>query len=110
MTRSCDSSGRRSAGARPVHHRREDRIRAHVVLCWLSMLLIRIAETGTDETWRNVRREMDRLHLVRLEGPAGEVLQRTETTSRQAAFLKALSIAEPPRILGLAPTPSARTA
>lgn len=95
---------------RPVHHRKEERIRAHVVLCWLSLLLIRLAETGTDETWRNVRREMDRLHLVRLEGPDGEVRQRTETTPRQAAFLRALSVAEPPRILGLAPTPAVRTA
>ncbi len=95
---------------RPVHHRKEERIRAHVLLCWLSLPLIRIAETGTDETWRNVRREMEKLHLVRLEGPAGEVLQRTETTPRQATLLKALSIAEPPRVLGLTPTPAARTA
>ena len=34
---------------RPVYHRREDRIRAHVVLCWLALLLIRVAETGTDD-------------------------------------------------------------
>lgn len=95
---------------RPVHHRKEERIRAHVLLCWLSLLLIRLAETGTDDTWRTIRREMEKLHLVRLEGPAGEVLQRTETTPRQAALLKALSIAEPPRILGLTPTPAARTA
>ncbi len=95
---------------RPVHHRKEERIRAHVVLCWLSLLLIRIAETGTGETWRNVRRELDKLHLVRLEGPTGEVLQRTETTPRQAVLLKALSLPEPPRILGLTPTIAAHTA
>ncbi|MFV2064147.1 MAG: IS1634 family transposase [Chloroflexota bacterium] len=95
---------------RPVHHRKEERIRAHVVLCWLSLLLIRIAETGTGETWRNVRRELDKLHLVRLEGPTGEVLQRTETTPRQASLLKALSLPEPPRILGLTPTIAAQTA
>jgi Transposase DDE domain len=35
---------------RPVYHRREDRIRAHVLLCWLSLLLIRIAENATGET------------------------------------------------------------
>jgi transposase len=32
---------------RPVYHRREDRIRAHVLLCWLALLLIRIIETTT---------------------------------------------------------------
>jgi hypothetical protein len=47
---------------------------------------------------------------VRLDGPAGEVLQRTETTPRQASLLKALSIAEPPRILGITPVPAATTA
>jgi hypothetical protein len=37
---------------RPVYHRTEDRIRAHVLLCWLA-LLIRIAETTCDDTWLN---------------------------------------------------------
>jgi len=31
---------------RPVHHRTEGRIPAHVQLCWLALLLVRIAETG----------------------------------------------------------------
>ena len=31
---------------RPVYHRREDRIRAYVLLCWLALLLIRVAETA----------------------------------------------------------------
>ena len=30
---------------RPVYHRLEDRIRAHVLLCWLALLLARIVET-----------------------------------------------------------------
>ena len=34
---------------RPVYHRLEQRIRAHVVLCWLALLLIRIIETTTGE-------------------------------------------------------------
>lgn len=95
---------------RPMHHRKEERIRAHVLLCWLSLLLIRIAETGTGETWRTLRQEMDRLHLGRFSGTAGEVLQRTEVTPRQAALLKALSLPEPPRIVGITPGPAARTA
>ena len=31
---------------RPVYHRREDRIRAHVILCWLALLLIRVTENA----------------------------------------------------------------
>ena len=26
---------------RPVYHRKEDRIRAHVILCWLALLLMK---------------------------------------------------------------------
>jgi transposase len=36
---------------RPVYHRLEDRIRAHVLLCWLALLLVRVAETSTGHTW-----------------------------------------------------------
>ena len=38
---------------RPVYHRLEERIRAHVVLCWLALLLIRIVETTTGQTWHH---------------------------------------------------------
>jgi len=89
---------------RPVYHRREDRIRAHVLLCWLALLLIRVAETATGETWRSLAWELNKLYLGRFVGPAGEVRQRTETTGRQAAIFKALAMDEPPRFLGLAPT------
>ena len=35
---------------RPVHRRKEEQIRAHVLLCWLALLLIRIAENQTNQT------------------------------------------------------------
>ena len=94
---------------RPVYHRREDRIRSHVLLCWLSLLLVRIAENATGETWRNLRTELDKLHLGRFVGPAGEVAQRTEITPRQAAIFKAADVAEPPRYVRVA-TPQAASA
>jgi hypothetical protein len=88
---------------RPVYHHLERRIRAHVLLCWLALLLIRLAETACSDTWRNLRHELDRMHLGEFAGPAGRVLQRTETTPGQAAILKALHIAEPKRFLGITP-------
>jgi transposase len=91
---------------RPVHHRREDRIRAHVLLCWLALLLIRIVEHETSETWRNVRNELQRLHLGTFTGPAGSCQQRTELTSRQRDLLRTLKLAEPPRFTRLDPAPA----
>jgi hypothetical protein len=86
---------------RPVYHRLEDRIRAHVLVCWLALLLIRLAETATNDTWRNLRHELDRMHLGEFVGNAGRVLQRTELTAGQRSILKALGVAEPKRFLGL---------
>jgi transposase len=87
---------------RPVHHRKEDRIRAHVLLCWLSLLLIRIAENQTSDTWRNLRDELQRLHLITFAGHAGHSRQRTELTAHQQQILRALDIAQPPLFLQLA--------
>lgn len=95
---------------RPVYHRKEARIRAHVLLCWLALLLVRIAEQATGETWRTLRFELDKLHLGRFTGSAGEVAQRTEITARQAAIFKALDVTEPPRFFDLVPTQIAATA
>ena len=87
---------------RPVHHRKEDRIRAHVLLCWLALLLIRIAENQTNDTWRNLRDELQRLHLITFTGPVGTSRQRTELTTHQQQILGALGIETPPLFLKLA--------
>jgi len=90
---------------RPVHHRLEDRIRAHVILCWLALLLIRIIETTTDDTWTNLRRELQRLQVGTFTGPAGTYRQTTQATPAQTQILAQLDLTPPPRILTLATTP-----
>ena len=84
-------------GLRPVFHYREDRIRAHVQLCWLALLLLRVIENATDDTWRNVRNELERMHQVTLATPDGQVAQRSTTTAGQKTILAALELPEPPR-------------
>ena len=84
-------------GLRPVFHYREDRIRAHIQLCWLALLLLRVIENATSDTWRNTRRELDRMHLVTLATSAGQIAQRSATTPGQQRVLRALDLPEPPR-------------
>jgi hypothetical protein len=84
-------------GLRPVFHYREDRIRAHVQLCWLALLLIRVVENATKDTWRNVRDELERMHLVTLATADGQVAQRSATTPGQKTILTALQLPEPAR-------------
>ena len=88
---------------RPAYHRREDRIEAHVQLCWLALLLMRVAETEADQTWRNLRNELDRMHLVTLATTEGTVSQRTELTASQRRVLTALKLPEPPRFYDFTP-------
>ena len=88
---------------RPVYHRREDRIESHVQLCWLALLLLRVAETETQDTWRNIRNELDRMHLITLQTSAGTVSQRTELTHHQRQILKALDLPEPARFHDFTP-------
>ncbi|MFF4775398.1 IS1634 family transposase [Microtetraspora fusca] len=88
---------------RPVYHRLEERIRAHVLLCWLALLLIRIVETTTGHTWQQARRELDRLHVGAFTGPAGTFQQLTALTKPQRDLLAALGIPAPKQIIDLQP-------
>jgi hypothetical protein len=88
---------------RPIWHRREHRIRAHVILCWLALLLARISENACGQTWPELRRELGKIHVGTFTGPAGTFRQRTEITKPQATILKALEISSPPRIYQLKP-------
>jgi hypothetical protein len=86
---------------RPVYHRKEERIRAHVILCWLALLLARVAENAAGQTWPELRRQLDRIAVGSFTGPAGTFRQRTEISPAQAAILEQLGIDPPPRIYQL---------
>jgi hypothetical protein len=87
---------------RPIYHRLEDRIRAHVLLCWLALLLIRIIETTTHATWNTLAADLRRLHVITYSGPTGTFAQRTELTEAQRAIYTALELAPPKKIIELA--------
>jgi hypothetical protein len=87
---------------RPVHHRLEDRIRAHILLCWLALLLVRVAETTTGRTWPTIRADLQRLHLVTFTGPAGTFRQITEITKPHRDLFTALAIDPPKKIIEIA--------
>jgi hypothetical protein len=90
---------------RPVYHRREDRIRAHVVLCWLALLLIRVIENSTGQTWNRVRAELQRMHAVTWAGPAGTFRQSTEAAKPQRDIYAALGLDLPKKIIAIDPAP-----
>jgi hypothetical protein len=91
---------------RPVYHRKEERIRAHVILCWLALLLARVAENACAATWPELRRQLDRIQVGTFNGPAGTFRQRTQISPAQAAILEQLGIDQPPKIYQLTPATS----
>jgi DDE family transposase len=91
---------------RPVYHRLEERIRAHVILCWLALLLVRVTETTTGATWHQLREHLDELHIGTFTAAAGTYRQRTELTKPQRDILAKLDLTPPKKIIELAPPPT----
>ncbi len=85
-------------GLRPVYHTKDDRISSHVLLCWLALLLVRIAELETGMTWPTIRSEMDRLHIGEFSNKDGRILQCTKLTIKQRNILNKLKL-KPPKII-----------
>ena len=95
---------------RPVYHRKEQRIRAHVILCWLGLLLIRVAEVRAGRTWTRMRTVLQRIRLGSFVGPHGSFRQRSELSQEQKGLFAALEIAEPPLLAQLEPASTTPTA
>jgi hypothetical protein len=91
---------------RPVYHRKEERIRAHVLLCWLALLLIRIAETAVGATGDRIADELDPLTLGTFTCPAGTFRQTAELTKAQRDLLAKLKILHPKKIIEATPASS----
>jgi len=90
----------------PAGQHSQERIRAHVLLCWLALLLARVAENACHAAWPALRRELDRIAVGTFTGPAGTFRQRTQITDAQRDIFARLGIDPPPRIYQLTPAAS----
>ena len=70
---------------RPVYHRREDRIGSLVQLCWLALLLIRLIETRTQQTWHQLVKIMRPLSVAYQQSQHGLVMQNQPREQRTEA-------------------------
>jgi len=86
---------------RPVFHRSPHRIRAHVFLCVLSLLLERVAEKACGTTWFRIREELRSIKIGQLFGPKGTVYQATPGTPEARNMLKKLKIDPLPSVLSV---------
>ncbi len=92
---------------RPVRHWRPHRIHAHVSLCVLALLLTRVAEIRTSDTWRNVAAKLGAIKVVEYERAGARVFQTTELRPEADALLKLLKVPPPRRIQAVQPIETA---
>jgi transposase len=86
---------------RPVRHRLPERIRAHVLLCWLGMLMIRIIEQETNQTWFQLKKIFATLQIGLFKTMEGDILQTGQIRKELASVFKVLNIKSPARFLDL---------
>ena len=89
---------------RPVRHRLPERIRAHVLLCWLGMLLIRVVEQETEQTWFQLKKIFSTLQVGIHKTLQGDIWQTGQIRPEMATLFKMLNIKGPAKILDF-PTP-----
>jgi transposase len=90
-----------SLDLRPNYHSKDQRIRCHIFLCFLALVLARIVENKTQKSWPSVRRELKRLYLGELVVENKRIRQLTELTSEQKDILAKLNIKEPHSIVDI---------
>ena len=103
---SCWRTIKSGLRTRPVFHWKPHRISAHVSLCVLALLIERIVEIRTGQTWRNVRAQLDTIKVVEYQRGAAVVRQTTELRDDVEALLRLLKIDPPPRLHSVAAAPA----
>ena len=83
---------------RPVFHWRPWRIQAHVTISVLALLLERIAEIRTGDTWRNIAAGLSVIKVVEYEQGGARVQQTAELDVRTHELLQKLGVPPPPRV------------
>ena len=86
---------------RPVYHRLDSRIEGHVLLCWLSLLLVRIVERESGATWPQIRDAMATMSLAKVRTKDGCFQVVSTPTTNQLKYLKTLKIRLPNRLQNL---------
>ncbi len=84
---------------RSVRHTLAERIKAHVLLCWLGMLLIRIAEQETGQTWFQLKKHLSTLQAGLFKTLEGDICQTGQINEELADVFKALNIKSPAKFL-----------
>lgn len=88
---------------RPVYHYVPHRIISHVKLCVLALLLERAAEIRGEDSWRNMRHALQRIHALAYHTQGTTIVQTTKPPNEARDYLIKLGVSKIKRVLGIAP-------
>lgn len=87
----------------PMYHSLPDRIRAHVKICTLSLLIERIIEHTTGKTWTEIAHTLKKIQVTKYRSELYEVYQRNEPSKEVKELLKSLKLTVPKKVLDITP-------
>lgn len=88
---------------RPVFHWTADRVRSHVLVCFLALVLEsalqrRLAEQYPQMSYSQMRRDLDRLRAVTIDADGSRYLLRTELCGEAYSAFQAVALQPPPHL------------
>ena len=88
---------------RPVFHWTADRVRSHVLVCFLALVLEsalqrRLTEHDPQMSYSQMRRDLDRLRAVTIDADGSRYLLRTEMRGEAYAAFRAVGLQPPPHL------------
>lgn len=84
---------------RPVYHRLDDRIRSHILICWMSMVLVRYAEEKTGLTWFSINRTLDDITAGLIETKSSTLWYTSQISDEAKYLFSKLSLKLPSKVL-----------
>jgi transposase len=88
---------------RPVYHRLDDRIRSHILICWMAMVLVRYAEEKTGLTWFSISRTLDDITAALIETKSSTLWYTSRISDEAKELFSKLSLKVPGKVLEAEP-------
>ena len=86
---------------RPVYHRLEERIKCHVLICWMAMILIRVAENETGMTWHRIEKAMSCITAGAIGSGGYTSWITSDITAEAVEIFEKLKITPPQNVLSV---------
>lgn len=85
---------------RPMHHRADRRIRGHVLMCGLALMMLRELERRTERSFQDVQKAVGRVRAVQVQQGRTVFWQREQWTEEAKSVLEAVGAAPGPVMWG----------